>query len=456
MSFLCYVLLPHGSDTKILFVPAEGQGEWTLPYVSTPDMILRRVGMVGAAFQEKYGPRVSVMRYLSHADSPTDDRSVTVFACEDSDPGESIPEHARWAGPDEMAEIPLTPPELREIVQEWFDTREGRKPAPSGLPPWMHSGWHGEVSEWIDARLDSLGIRRTGPIEKDKGWGISTHMQVPTSAGMMVYKASPDFFRQEPVITHALSQIYPDHSPRVIALDPERNGMLMEWIEGISLWDAKGEDAGLAALRRFARIQIDMASRTEEMLRWGCMNRPLNTLPGEMDRLWNAIQVPEDEKLYTLSPAEVEAVLPLKPRLLDLYETVSASGLPDTLIHGDLHGGNIMVAGDRTVFFDWSDAALAPPFFDLVMMMGREDPECRARRIEAYLEPWTEEFSMAALKKAFEPALTLAFVYHALSYLYLTDSMAPPLKWEMGDGVGDNLRELLKELDALPPSDQAV
>ena len=46
-------------------------------------------------------------------------------------------------------------------------------------------------------------------------------------------------------------------------------------------------------------------------------------------------------------------------------EAPELAALPDTLVHGDFHPGNAFFDGDRAVIFDWSDACVAHPLFDL-------------------------------------------------------------------------------------------
>jgi len=63
------------------------------------------------------------------------------------------------------------------------------------------------------------------------------------------------------------------------------------------------------------------------------------------------------------------------PRLTDLvdglgerFARVAAYGLPDTLVHGDLHPGNVMGDGDRRVVIDWGDSHISNPAFDALRL----------------------------------------------------------------------------------------
>jgi hypothetical protein len=445
MSGPVYVLLPRVGGHEVLLL-GDGRG-WTLPDLAHGRPGLRASRDINASMEETFGLRTSVLRFLTHADDPMNPLDISVYAFENLDPGWVPPAGGRWVSSVELDGIEVTPPELREYFREWFDAAEGRAPLPEGLPSWMRSGWHDQVSGWILSQLDGLGRRPAGRITKEKGWGISCLMRVPTDRGDLYYKASPNYFPHEPEITRRLSERFPDRIPIVLALDPERNGMLMEGMEGIPLEEGKDLEAEKAAIREFARLQIGMIPHAGELAGWGCMDRPLSILPEQMDRLWAAIQLPEHWKRYDLTAEQVNALLPLRPRLLEWFAELEDCGIPDTLIHGDLHGHNIMVSGHRFTYFDWSDAAVTPPFFDLLLLAGTDDPERREARVRAYLEPWAEIYPMDTVMRAFELSLTLGCVYHSLSYLYLAENMPDPLKWEMADGVGAFLRDLLKRLE---------
>jgi hypothetical protein len=58
---------------------------------------------------------------------------------------------------------------------------------------------------------------------------------------------------------------------------------------------------------------------------------------------------------------------------LALIDEAASLGIPDTLVHGDLHAGNIGLRGGRSVFFDWTDACVAQPFLDLVTFLDESE-----------------------------------------------------------------------------------
>ena len=106
------------------------------------------------------------------------------------------------------------------------------------------------------------------------------------------------------------------------------------------------------------------------------------------------------------------AVAELQSRCEELGE----GPLPQTLVHGDLHPWNVMVDGDDLRIFDWSDACVSHPLFDLPTFLQRADDEsARESMLETYLGAWADLASLEELRAVYELALPLAHVHHAIS-----------------------------------------
>jgi Ser/Thr protein kinase RdoA (MazF antagonist) len=67
---------------------------------------------------------------------------------------------------------------------------------------------------------------------------------------------------------------------------------------------------------------------------------------------------------------------------------VAACGLPDTLVHGDLHGGNVIGApkGAR-VILDWGDCVIGHPAFDILTLTDSLSPD-EAADVQARWASW--------------------------------------------------------------------
>ena len=125
--------------------------------------------------------------------------------------------------------------------------------------------------------------------------------------------------------------------------------------------------------------------------------------------------------LHTLETYATRERLPLPIR--DLCARLSRVRIAETIVHGDLYPWNAVVVGDRTVVFDWSDAAVSHPFLDLApALFDATDEDTRAELVEANLEPWSDIASRAELRAAALVGEALGCVYQAISYEGIHDA----------------------------------
>ena len=124
------------------------------------------------------------------------------------------------------------------------------------------------------------------------------------------------------------------------------------------------------------------------------------------------------------------AIAELERRCEELNEGL----LPHTLVHGDLHPWNVMVDGDELRIFDWSDACVSHPLFDLpTFLQPAGDEAAREAVLNTYLGAWADLASLDELRAAYRLALPLAHVHHAISYLRITDALEPDDRWWFED-----------------------
>ena len=67
---------------------------------------------------------------------------------------------------------------------------------------------------------------------------------------------------------------------------------------------------------------------------------------------------------HELNPDERAALHGLVGGLDERVDAIAECGVPDTLVHGDFHPGNVRGSHDRYVILDWGDAFLGPPLVD--------------------------------------------------------------------------------------------
>jgi hypothetical protein len=310
-------------------------------------------------------------------------------------------------------------------------------------PAWTKPGWYAEALAWIDDHLDAAGSPRTGVPVQVRSWGLSNVLRCPTTAGSVYFKAlahsstitparvdSPALlFAHEPRLLRHLADERPGGVVSPLAIDEDRVWMLLPDL-GPPLAAEPDVEVWIAAMRGHARLQRSYASSLDRLLEFGCVDRRLAVLDGEIDRLLGPNIITD-----RLEQAERDQLPADADRLRKAITELVAIGVPETLLHGDLHPGNLAVQDGQVLAFDWTDAALSHPFLDLVTFFeGRSEISKDPRLKDAYLAEWEEFASPADLRRALELAEQLGSLHQLMTYVHLPEHLSGPSHESMARG----------------------
>jgi hypothetical protein len=339
-----------------------------------------------------------------------------------------------WTPIEDLAEDPETLAALRSAAA----VVDGSTPPPSRRPDWFRLEWYDEVEAWVDARLAEQDRRRTGPVEPVGNWWISVVLRVPCDPGPPVwFKGACPYFHAEPALTAVVAEMDPEHAPRLVAVDEDRAWLLAEEMTGAEEDRENPPGLGAAAARVAAALQVRSLDRFAEIEAAGVPVRDLPTTSRQFEAVLDG-----SVELDQLSADELAAARASRGEVLAVLEELAGLGIPDTLVHGDLHVGNVAHDGDSLVLYDWSDAAVSHPFLDLIRLTERlpEDEQVLARA--AYADVWRTALPEADVDRALELAVVANLVYQAVTFeqLYLAGEDAS--YWEMRGIVARFLREL--------------
>ena len=107
-----------------------------------------------------------------------------------------------------------------------------------------------------------------------------------------------------------------------------------------------------------------------------------------------------------------------------------------------------MAGKDGTRIFDWTDAAVAHPFLDLVTyIMRTDDLVLRRHLLQHYLGLWSRYMSSDDLNAAGWLALVVGALYQAYSYSQLIPTVMPDDLAQLRDGDVRWLQRALNRLD---------
>jgi hypothetical protein len=307
--------------------------------------------------------------------------------------------------------------------------------------PWAQPGWRERAERWIGAELGPLG-----DVEEVKLRPWSAVLRAPTIGGDVYFKANLPALANEPELTRVLHRIDSGHVLPVLAEEPDEGWMLQA--DGGPTMRSRldgGDDLGRweRMLECYAELQVRASAHVEELVGAGAPDRRLAALTGLFEGLVGAVSA-EDAQLRALAP-----------RLAALCAELDRFGLPASVDHSDLHAGNVLVPGDRYVFFDWHEAAVTHPFFSMVVATrwlaqnhGVEaGSQEQARLHDAYLDPWAQFGAMASLRAALDLALRIGPLTRALGWMRVLEGLPRPEQAEWGDHVSGWLREVATELE---------
>ena len=148
-----------------------------------------------------------------------------------------------------------------------------------------------------------------------------------------------------------------------------------------------------------------------------------------------------------MTPEVRAAWVAAEPRLVDACAALIDVGLPDTLVHGDLHPENVVITPSGYLIVDWSDAAVGNPFVDLATFLVRtQDRDLRRRLLEAYVDGWEGIGDRARLDAAGDLAMTVGALYQVATYQALLPALDVP---DRAQFAGGDVAWAKRALDAL-------
>jgi Ser/Thr protein kinase RdoA (MazF antagonist) len=233
-------------------------------------------------------------------------------------------------------------------------------------------------------------------------------------------KTPVPYFRAEATIAAALARRTPDMVPQVLAVEPAEGWLLMGDV-GDRILGKLPESTWADGLRQIPALQRAWIGHTDELAAAGAQVRPLSALaealPGFLDR-----EHLGDRLEATVRSRWIEGL----PRLVDMCHRLDALGLPDTVVHGDMHPWNIAMKDGGLRVFDWSDGAVGHPFVDLPPFLGRaKDAAVPPMLRAAYLDGWSDFLPRDRLETAADLAPTVGALYQVETYLRLNPQIDP-------------------------------
>jgi hypothetical protein len=343
------------------------------------------IGPVGDAARERFGLEIAVLRLLA-AEHPHPPGGRVTYLAEVTARGMPSAGLEPWAGT-------LTEDALRH--------------------PWARPGGPAADLAWADRVLAGLHRPRTGPARQDRTWNLSSLWRLPTDRGAAWLKVVPPFFAHEGALLEALAG-GPVAVPALLAHDGPR--MLLDEIPGDDRYDAP-LDERLAMVDGLVRLQAAWSSRTAALL-----DRGLPDWRGPS--LARAIAAVVERDGPGLGRDDRDVLHAFVADLPGRTAAVDACGLPDTLVHGDFHPGNVRGDGTTATLLDWGDAGVGHPLLDQPSFLAGVADTADAATVRArWADAWRSTLPAADPERAAALLAPIAAARQAVVYRRFLDGI---------------------------------
>ncbi len=256
-------------------------------------------------------------------------------------------------------------------------------------------------------------IERDGPAEQIRSWNLSSIWRLPLAGGGSAWlKVVPPFFAHE---GDMLRRLQGDAVPQLLGHDGDR--VLLADIAGEDQYDAE-EPELLAMVSMLVEIQASWIGRVDDLLRIGL---PDWRGPRLTARIADTVQ----RRSVDLAADDAATLAALVGGLPARFEAVDACGLPDTLVHGDFHPGNVRGTPGALTILDWGDCGVGNPLLDLPAFLEGIEAGSRDRVRAHWLDAWASAVPGCDATRAADLLRPVAAARQAVIYQLFVDNIEP-------------------------------
>jgi hypothetical protein len=244
----------------------------------------------------------------------------------------------------------------------------GLKPVDVDLAPhpnrtaYARPGGPAESIAWAVDALAALGTPGA-TAHQQRTWNLSAIWRLDADGVPVAWlKQVPSFFAHEPAALGLVAGVAPGLVPPLLAAGADGR-MLLAHAPGADRYGA-GAELCAAIGAAFHPVQEHFVGHLDELTAAGVPDRRMDR--PEAVRRFAAVAEPYYPAIDGLR--ELIGDLPRR------FAEIARCGLPDTLVHGDLHPGNVRTDDDgRLTIMDWGDCTIGHPALDILRLTGDLD-----------------------------------------------------------------------------------
>jgi hypothetical protein len=228
---------------------------------------------------------------------------------------------------------------------------------------------------WADRELAALRRPRTSNARQVRTWNLSSLWRLPTGDGAAWLKVVPPFFAHEGTV---ISHLDPAVVPPLLAMEGPR--VLLDEVPGADLHSVTGPMLG-RMVSLLVGLQVQWLDRAPELLGFG--------LPDWRAEPFVALAAATLARTADQLDADTVRVCErIVDGLASRFTAIEACGVPDTLVHGDFHPGNLIGDDNNLVLLDWGDCGLGNPLLDRAAFIPRVPADQRSDLLAHWDRLW--------------------------------------------------------------------
>ena len=265
---------------------------------------------------------------------------------------------------------------------------------------------------WAGSVLRSLGMVQGEKPVQVRTWNLSSVWRIPVEGQTVWLKVVPPFFTHEPEVIAALAD-WP--VPRLLGHDGGR--MLLAEVAGADMYDADLPKL-LAMVSLLVRMQARWFGRVDQLLRMGL---PDWREAGLTAAIAAVVRRTSDE----LAAADAAVLDSFVRDLAVRFAALRSCHLPDTLVHGDFHPGNVRGTGLQLTLLDWGDSCVGHPLLDQPAFLDRIREEHRQEVAGHWSREWRAVVPDSDPVRAAALLAPVAAARQAVIYRRFLDNIEP-------------------------------
>lgn len=310
------------------------------------------------AIQATFNLEVVILDYLVE-----DTSSTPCVVAEVLDPG-SHPA-LKSIGVNDISVQELSEPERRQLAS--ILDGHARNPTCS-------AGWIKAASAWAE-RVSGAALASVHPFEQynaGRGFALLRFRAENGTAYWLKATGAPN--THERAVTEVLAELCSGLVPRVLDSSVEWNAWLMaeetRGSDDLPLESCAAVRFLESAAQSMAELQVKTIGHTCRILKAGAFDQSLTAFAAQSATLFSYIDEAMSVQLSTKVPRiERQRVQEIHDVFNLACERLDEIGLPESVLHGDMNVGNIMVGSSRCQFIDWAETYIGNPLITLQHML---------------------------------------------------------------------------------------